>query len=185
LVAITAFVAALLGCAPTALAGVVSSLTTTITMDCSMFSATCAFDPGGQGSPEHGFADFTPVAPGWSAAFDSAPAIAWGDIFGAYIAEFGRGGSFAIAAPGGMQLSGMLTSGVAFSFPSGDAEEVALFRGHWDSGSYAEGVVVWNKFDDGASVILDVTTYTPEPGSLVLFGSAFPVLAGILRRNLR
>jgi hypothetical protein len=66
-------------------------------------------------------ADFSPVAPGWSATFDSGPAIAWGVIFGAYQAEFGLGGSVAIAAPGGMQLSGMLTSGVAFSFPSGDA----------------------------------------------------------------
>lgn len=154
-------------------------------MDCSMFSTMCAFDPGVLGSPEHGFADFTPVAPGWSAAFDSAPAIAWGNIFGSYIAEFGAGGSFAIAEPGGMQLSGMLTSGVAFSFPSGDAEEVAWFRGFWDSGLHADGVMVWNSFDADASVTLDVTTYTPEPGSLLLFGSALPVLAGILRRTLR
>jgi hypothetical protein len=180
----TAFVAALLGCAPMARASIVSSLTITITMDCSTFSTMCAFDPGGLGSPEHGLADFTPVAPGWSAAFDSAPAIAWGFIFGTYFAEFGTGGSFAIDAPGGMQLSGMLTSGVAFSFPGGLEETVAWFRGYWDNGMYADGVMVWNNFDAGEPVTLDVTTYTPEPGSLLLFGSAFPALA-ILRRTLR
>ena len=118
-VTVTTFVAALLGCTPMATASVLPSLTTTITMDCSVFTADCAFDPGSLGSPEQGLADFTPVAPGWSAAFNSDPAIAWGFIHGSYIAEFGMGGSFAIAAPGGMQLSGTLTSGVAFSFPGG------------------------------------------------------------------
>lgn len=154
-------------------------------MDCSMFSTMCAFETGGLGSPEHGLANFTPVAPGWSAAFDSGPAIAWGVIVGNYQAVFGMGGSFAIAAPGGMQLSGMLTSGVAFSFPGGYAEAVAWFQGYWNSGSYADGVMVWNNFDTGAPVTLDVTTYTPEPGSFLLFGSALPALAGMLRRTLR
>jgi hypothetical protein len=128
-------------------------------------------------------ADFSLVAPGWSAAFDSAPAIAWGTIFGAYQAEFNMGGSFAIDAPSGMQLSGMLTSGVAFSFPGGYVSTIAWFQGQWNSGLYADGVMAWDTFDAGAPVTLDVTTYTPEPDSFLLFGSALAGFAGVLRRN--
>jgi hypothetical protein len=159
-----------------AIADVFSPLTITITMDCSVFPADCAFDPGQLGSPEQGWADFTPMAPGWSATFDSDPAIAWGVIFGTYIAEF-DGGSFAIAAPGGMQLSGTLTSGVAFSFPGDFAETAAWFRGYWSNGLFANGVMVWDNFDPGAAVTLDVTTYTPEPTSFFLLGSGFAGLA--------
>ncbi len=81
--------------------------------------------PGSRGSPEQGMANFTPVAPGLSAAFYSEPAIAWGFIHQTYYSVFGAGGAFTIDAPGGMQLSGMLTSGVAFRFPSGYAATVA------------------------------------------------------------
>jgi PEP-CTERM motif len=180
------FMAVLLGGTLVASATAVPSLTTTITMDCSTASAVCNFDPGSQGSPESGMADFRSVAPGWSASFDSAPAIAWGIIFQEYIAEFGPGGSFAIAAPGGMQFSGMLTSGLALSFPDGSAETVAWFQGHWNNGLFANGVMVWNDFDPGAPVTLTVTTdATPEPGSFLLFGSALAGLAGTLRRTLR
>lgn len=182
---VTAFVVALLYCAPVASASVVPWLTTTIVMDCSMFPTACSFDPGSQGSSEQGLADFSPVAPGWSATFDSGPAIAWGVIFGAYQAEFGVGGSFAMTAPGGMQFSGMLTSGVAFSFPGPFAETVAWFEGNWNNGFNAEGVMVWNNFEAGNPVILDVTTSTPEPNSLLLVGSAFAGLAGMLRRTCR
>jgi len=147
--------------------------------------AACNFDPGAQGSPEHGSADFSPVAPGWSAAFDSAPAIAWGVIFGEYIAEFGVGGSFTIDAPGGMHLSGMLTSGVAFSFPGGAAEEVAWFQGYWNNGLYADGLMVGDSLGaDGSFATLVVTTYTPEPGSFLLFGSALAGLAAMYRKTL-
>jgi|HubBroStandDraft_4_1064222.scaffolds.fasta_scaffold47209_2 hypothetical protein len=180
----TFVVAAALACAPLTWANAFSALTTTIIMDCSGPPAPCNWDPGSQGSPEHGIADFSPVAPGWSATFDSGPAIAWGVIFGAYQAEFGMGGSFAIAAPGGMQLSGMLTSGVAFSFPGGYEVTVAWFQGYWNSGLYADGVMTWENLDAGAPVTLDVTTYTPEPGSFLLFGSALAGLAGMLRRTL-
>ena len=174
---VTALVAVLLVCAPVATADVFPPLTMTITMDCSMFPADCAFDPGSLGSPEHGSADFTPVAPGWSATFDSDPAIAWGVIFGTYIAQFGAGGSFAIAAPGGMQLSGSLTSGVAFSFPAGYAETVAWFQGYWNNGLYADGVMVWDNFSPGPPVTLEVTTYTPEASSFLLLGSGLAGLA--------
>jgi hypothetical protein len=184
-VTITAFVAVLLGCTPLASASVVSSLTTTITMDCSKPPAVCNFDPGRQGSPESGMADFSSVAPGWSASFDSASAITWGFFFGEYIAEFGPGGSFAIAAPGGMQFSGMLTSGMALRFPDGSAQTVAWFQGHWNNGFFANGVMVWNDFEAGAPVTLQVTTNTPEPGSFLLFGSALAGLGGVLRRTLR
>jgi|SRR5580704_2036301 hypothetical protein len=184
-VTVTAFVAVLLGCTPLASASVVPSLTTTITMACLTPPAVCNFDPGSKGSPESGMADFSSVAPGWSASFHSASAISWGVIFGEYIAEFGPGGSFAIAAPGGMQLSGMLTSGLALSFPDGTAETVAWFQGRWNNGFYADGVMVWDDFETGAPVTLTVTTYTPEPGSFLLFGSAFAGLAATLRRTLR
>lgn len=144
-------------------------------MDCSTTPVFCNFNPGSQGSPEQGMADFRPVAPGWSAAFDSGPAIAWGVISGTYQAEFGMGGSFVIAAPSGMQLFGMLTSGVAFSFPGNSAETVAWFQGYWNNGLYADGVMVWENFDAGAPVTLDVTTYTPEPGSFFLLAPALAV----------
>ena len=183
-VTVIAFVAVLLGCTLLASASVVPSLTTIITMDCSIPPAVCNFDPGSQGSPERGMADFSSVAPGWSATFDSAPAISWGFFFGTYQAEFGAGGSFAIAAPGGMQLSGMLTSGVAFSFPDGSAETVAWFQGYWNDGLFANGVMAWDNFESGAPVTLEVTTSTPEPGSFLLFGSALAGLAGMLRRTL-
>ena len=130
-------------------------------------------------------ADFSSVAPGWSASFDSAPAIAWGVIFQEYIAEFGPGGFFDIAAPGGMQFLGMLTSGLALSFPDGTAETVGWFQGRWNNGYYADGVMVWDDFETGAPVTLTVTTYTPEPGSFLLLGSALAALAGKLRRTLR
>ncbi len=90
-IAVTAFVAVLLGCTPLARASVVSSLTTTLNMNCLMFSTVCTFDPGSRGSPEQGMADFTPVAPGWSATFYSDPAIAWGFIHRTYFAGFGGG----------------------------------------------------------------------------------------------
>jgi PEP-CTERM motif len=182
-VTIAVFLTVLLGSTLVASASAVSSLTTTITMDCSTPPAVCNFDPGSQGSPESGMANFSSVAPGWSASFDSAPAISWGIIFGEYFAEFGPGGSFAIAAPGGMQFSGMLTSGLALSFPDGSAETVAWFQGRWNNGSYANGVMVWDDFEPGAPVTLTVTTYTPEPGSFLLFGSALAGLAVVLRRT--
>lgn len=170
-ITVTAFVAVLLGYPLLAPASIIRSLTASITVDCSAALASCNFDPGSQGSPEQGVADFSPVAPGWSATFDSGPAIAWGIIFGAYQAEFGTGGSFAIAAPGGLQLSGMLTSGVAFSFPGGYAETVAWFQGYWSNGLYADGMMVWQNFDAGAPATLDVTTFTPEPGTIALLGA--------------
>ena len=89
-ITITTFVAALLGCTAMASASVFPPLT--MTMDCSVFMANCAFDPGDLGSPEQGLADFSPVAPGWSASFASGPAIAWGSIGGSYQAVFGGGG---------------------------------------------------------------------------------------------
>lgn len=153
-------------------------------MDCTMFVTACSFDPGSQGSSEHGMADFTPVAPGWSAQFDSAPAISWGVFLGVYQAEFGAGGSFIIDAPGAMQLLGTLTSGVAFSFLNGSAETVASFQGYWNDGLYADGIIVGDALDGmGISVSLTVTTYTPEPGSFLLFGSALAGLAGKFRRS--
>jgi hypothetical protein len=183
---VTIFVAALLGCTPMAFASVFPSVTTTIMMDCSEFTSYCAFDPGDLGSPEQGLADFTPVAPGWSVSFASDPAIAWGSFGGSYQAEFGAGGFFAIAAPGGMQLVGALTSGVAFSFPGGYGETVAWFRGYWNNGLYGDGVLVWNDFGyDGAPAILEVTTSTPELNSILLFGSGLAGLAGLWRRKLQ
>jgi len=187
-VAVIGLVAALLGCEPLARASVVPSLTTIITMDCttvSTVSTVCTFDLGSQGSPEQGMADFTPVAPGWSAGFASDPAFAWGVFFGAYLAEFGMGGSFTIDAPGGMQLTGMLTSGVAFSFPSGYAETVGWFHGYWNNGLYADGLMVGDALgSQGLSATLEVTTYTPEPASFFLFGSALAGLSGRFRRTL-
>ena len=85
-----------------------------------------------------------------------------------------------------MQLAGTLTSGVAFSFQGGYAETVAWFHGYWNNGLYADGVMVWNNFDyGGAPVTLEVTTYTPEPGSIFLFGSGFAGLVGMLSRRQR
>jgi hypothetical protein len=179
----TAFVTVLLGCTLLASASIIP-LTTTITMGCSSQPTECNFDPGSQGSPELGMADFSSVTPGWSAAFNSAIAISWGVFFGEYIAEFGPGGSFVIAAPGGMQLSGTLTSGLALSFPDGSAETVAWFQGYWNNGLFANGVMYWNSIDAGAPVTLQVTTSTPEPSSFLLFGSALAGLAGVLRRTL-
>jgi PEP-CTERM motif len=184
-VTIIVFLAMLLGCTLVASADVVSSLTTTLTMNCTDPLAVCNFDPGTQGSPETGMADFSSVAPGWSASFVSAPAIAWGTISQEYFADFGPGGSFSIAAPGGMQLSGTLTSGLALSFPDGSAETVAWFRGYWNNGLFADGVMSWDNIDTGAPAVLTVTTHTPEPNSFLLFGSALAGLAGTLRRRLR
>jgi hypothetical protein len=184
-VTVIAFVAVLLGCASLASAGIIPSLTTTIMMDCSNVPAACNFDPGSQGSLESGMANFDSVAPGWSASFDSAPAISWGIILGEYIAEFGPGGFFDIAAPGGMQFSGMLTSGLALSFPDGTAETVAWFQGQWNNGLSATGVMSWDDFEMGAPVTLTVTASTPEPGNFLLFASAFAALVGTLRRTLR
>lgn len=180
--AATAFVAVLLGCSSLAPASVVpSSLTVTLTMDCSTMSALCNFNPGSQGSPEQGMANFSPVAPGWSASFDSAPAISWGVILDTYQAGFGTGGSFTLTAPGGMQLSGMLTSGVAFLFPRGTAETAAWFQGNWNNGLSANGVMVWDDFDAGAPVTLNVTTYAPEPASFFLLASALAVSCLLLK----
>jgi hypothetical protein len=185
-VTITVFLSVLLGSTLVASASPVSSLTTTITMDCSTATAVCNFNPGSQGSPESGMADFSSVAPSWSASFDSSPAIAWGVIFQEYIAEFGPGGFFDITAPGGMQFSGTLTSGLALSFPDGSAETVAWFQGRWNNGLHAKGMMVWDDFEPGAPVTLTVTTFTtPEPGSFLLFGSALVALAGTLRRTFR
>jgi hypothetical protein len=180
------FVAAvLLACTSSVRASVVPDLTTNITMDCSTSPGACSFDPGSQGSPELGMADFSSVAPGWSASFDSAPAISWGVILDEYIADFGMGGSFTIDAPGGMQLTGMLTSGVAFLFPGGNAEAVAAFQGYWNNGMFADGVMIGDSIgNQGLDATLMVTTHTPEPGSFLLFGSAMAGLAGMFRRTL-
>ncbi len=150
-----------------------------------MSQGVCSFDPGSQGSPELGMADFSSVAPGWSAGFDSAPAISWGVILNEYIAEFGAGGSFTIDAPGGMQLTGMLTSGVAFGFPNGGAEAVAMFQGYWNNGMFADGIMIGDAIgNQGLDATLVVTTHTtPEPGGLLLFGSALAGLAGMSRRT--
>jgi hypothetical protein len=184
---VTALVAALLGCTPLARARVVPSLTTIITMDCTSVSTVCTFDPGSQGSPEHGLVDFTPVDPGWSATFNSDQAITWGYFFDAYQAEFGMGGSFTIDAPGGMQFSGVLTSGVAFSFLSGFASTAAWFQGYWNNGLYADGFMTGDAIGSyGLSATLAVTTYnTPEPSSIFLLGSALVGLSGTVRRKLR
>ncbi len=156
-------------------------------MDCSTSQGACSFDPGSQGSPELGMADFNSVAPGWSASFDSAPAISWGVILDEYIAEFGTGGSFTIDAPGGMVFTGMLTSGVAFGFPGGGAEAVAEFQGHWNNGMFADGVMIGDAIgNQGLDATLIVTTFTtPEPGSFLLLGSALAGLAGMSRRTFR
>ncbi len=182
---VTALVAALLGCTPLARAGILPSLSTTITMDCTPAATFCNFNPGSLGSPEQGMANFNPVAPGWSADFKSAPAISWGVFVGVYQAEFGPGGDFSIAAPDGMEFLGTLTSGIAFEFPVGFIQTVASFQGYWNNGLYANGVMVEDPFGlNGPFVTLSVTTTaTPEPGSFFLFGSALAGLAGIFRRT--
>ena len=101
-----------------------------VTLDCSATSADCNFDPGTQGYPEHGMADFSPVAPGWSASFDSASAISMGHFFPNLRSRIWYRYFFCLKCTWRLQLLGMLTSGVAFSFPTGLAETVAWFRGH-------------------------------------------------------
>lgn len=183
---VTAIVVAavLLAWTPLIRASVLSSLSTNLIMDCSVLQQVCNFDAGSRGSPEHGTADFVRIAPGWIATFDSDPAITWGIFFGEYIAEFGRGGAVSITEPGGLQFSGILTSGVAFRFPNGFEETVAWFQGRWSNGLYADGLMVGQVFDgDNSSAALVVNTYAPEPGSFFLFGSGLAGLAGMLRRR--
>ena len=154
-----------------------------VTLDCSATSADCNFDPGTQGYPEHGMADFSPVAPGWSASFDSASAISMGLFSRTYEAEFGTDTSFALNAPGGCNswvcshpaLLSASRPGLPKPSPgSGDTRPMGCTRTQCWPGTTSIP----------AHRCLDVTTFTPGPGSFLLFGSALAALSVISRRTL-
>ena len=56
-------------------------------------------------------------------------------------------------------------------------------KGTWSNGWWTSGSVFAIQ-SEGFSTNVSMTTYTPEPGSMVLFGSGIIGLAGVLRRKL-
>jgi hypothetical protein len=60
------------------------------------------------------------------------------------------------------------------------------FRGVWSNGWWSEGYVTVGLFGDelAASGVLEMTTHTPEPGTLGLIGAGLVPVCSILRRRL-
>lgn len=174
--------AALVAC-PSMLKADAVSLTFTLRMSCPSFGPNCSFFPGTMGSPEYGTANFDAVAKGWSASFHSDPAIAYGTIDGEYMAFFGAGGAFRLHGPAQLELTGTLVSGLSFVFSPQLSEVVAWFTGHWNDGRRADGDLVFDATQPGNPVTLDVTTATPDPGTLLLVSSGTGALACFRKRR--
>ena len=88
--------------------------------------------------------------------------------------------------PKGNGDGGVATFSGAYQFNLIDAAptDTALFIGTLSDPTFVAGV--YNVEEDyPTSVKGTVTIYTPEPGTLVLFGMGLLFLAGLMRRKLR
>lgn len=132
------------------------------------------------GSPASGTADFTLAGFPWTFSFETAPALTEQCSDGYCIDRYGDGGTFSMTGPDGV-LNGIVTSGDAFDSPLGAMVEVNFF-GQWSDGSYLYGYAdVKYLMDYGQQSASLRAQPTPEPSSLLLFGSGILAVAKMFR----
>lgn len=149
--------------------------------DSSCPPAICSFSWDGMG-PASGSADFTPAGYPWTFSFETAPALTEQCYEGGYCTyTYGYGGTFSLTGPDG-GLTGVVTSGYALNSSSGAIVDVNFF-GQWTDGSYwyGEADVMYVRDPAGELSASFGTQPTPEPSSLLLFGSGILGVARMFR----
>jgi hypothetical protein len=146
-------------------------------------------DDGFVGRPAGGNADFTQFGTALTYSFQTAAPLSWTNGENGYFANFGYGGTFLLSSPDGT-FSGVVTSGSSQEGEGGTDEEsvTVTFDGYWTSGKYdgkfsAGFAQIAGNYDEPGSpttITLQLST-TPEPASLVLFGSGLFGLAALRR----
>jgi len=152
---------------------------------CTVFSGG-DFPPNPQ--PATGSADFQPAGMPWTFSFTTGNPLTWdwSDGNENYYATYGVGGSFSMTGPDGT-FAGVVTSGFSLEYSNTEVEAYVTYTGAWSDGKHASGSAEVLYEDDLSSIETAtlVMTTTPEPGSLVLFGSGVVGIAGLIRRKTR
>lgn len=144
---------------------------------------------GPNGGPASGSADFSGFGQLVTFSFETNNPLSWqyNQPDGTYYAQFGYGGSFDLTSPFGT-FTGVVTSGSSRINPGFTEEEAGItFTGYWNNGLFSAGtayVDVCNDCMNSPTTISVVMSTTPEPSTLVLFGSAVLGLGGLMRRRL-
>jgi hypothetical protein len=142
--------------------------------------AICSYSWDGMGGPASGSADFTPAGYPWTFSFETGTALTEQCNEGYCTDTYGYGGTFSLTGPDGV-LTGVVTSGYALDNPFGDIVDVNFF-GQWTDGSYWHGEAdVMYVIDPGEFSASFGAQPTPEPSSLLLFGSGILGVAGMFR----
>jgi hypothetical protein len=142
--------------------------------------AICSYSWDGLGGPVSGSADFTPAGLPWTFSFETAPALTEQCTDEYCIDRYGYGGIFSMTGPDGV-LTGIVTSGDAFNSPLGAMVEVNFF-GQWTDGSYLYGYADVKYLMDYGQFSASLRAQpTPEPSSLLLFGSGIFAVARMFR----
>jgi hypothetical protein len=139
------------------------------------------------GGPASASAQFTEMV---TYSFQTLDATSYVDGDDYYYAQFGSGGTFELTAPFGT-FDGTITSGYSEILGGSTAELAAIqFTGYWNTGVFASGSAevefCGDCIDPGYTFSVNMSSAagtTPEPSSLVLFGSGIVGLAGWLRRG--
>jgi hypothetical protein len=196
----------LLGCFVFALiqiasADIIQDLTVDITCyPCSYHSGFFTQVPHWVPIPAIGSADYTFLGLPWSFSYQTGIPTSW--VVTAptqFTLQFGQGGNFTMTGPHGLTFAGIVESGYSVNFYTA-LEEISLnFSGQWSNGATAVGSIFqsyngWTSPQGQPGHQIPVGNWselhthptsgptTPEPGSLILLGSA---LLGAWRYRMR
>jgi hypothetical protein len=171
--------------APVAAADIVHDLTADIICyPCTYHSSFLTLSPHFGPMPARGWADYTFLGQPWTFSFLTAPPISWVDGGSSFTLQFGQGGTFNMTGPYGLTFAGVVESGNSVNFGLGLEQITIDFSGQWSDGWQAAGSVFqrynvgWPHFPIGEWSELHThptsgpVSSTPEPGSLLLLGSA-------------
>jgi hypothetical protein len=143
---------------------------------------------GPYGGPASGSADFSEFGQAVTFTFETNAPLwyHYSQPDGTYNALFGYGGTFELTSPYGT-FNGVVTSGSSNIEPNFTEEEAGItFTGYWNTGLFSAGTAYVEVCGDclyPGTYIGVVLSTTPEPSTLVLFGSAVLGL-GLMRRRL-
>jgi hypothetical protein len=172
--------------APIAAADIIHDLTADIVCyPCTYHSTFSTISPHFGAMPAMGSANYTFLGQPWIFSFHTATPISYVDSGPfTFTLQFGQGGTFNMTGPHGLTFAGVVESGNSVNFGLGLERITIAFSGQWSNGWQAVGSVFqrynvgWPGIPVGEWSELHThptsgpVSSTPEPGCVVLLGSA-------------